>query len=44
MRFYLDISVFGGYFDQEFKEDTLKLFKYIDDKNIPILYSDINIE
>ena len=29
MRFYLDTSVFGGYYDPEFSEDTVKLFEAI---------------
>lgn len=28
-RIYLDTSVFGGYFDSEFKEFTVPLFKRI---------------
>ncbi len=26
-RIYIDTSVVGGYFDEEFKEDTIKLFE-----------------
>ncbi len=44
MRFYLDTSVFGGYYDDEFEQDTKSLFSYILKKNIPIIYSDINAE
>jgi len=39
MKLYLDTSVFGGFFDKEFKEDTVKLFDYIREKNIKIMYS-----
>lgn len=30
-RIYLDTSVFGGYFDEEFKQSTLPIFEAIDD-------------
>ena len=30
MRLYLDTSVFGGYFDEEFAESTIKLFQEIE--------------
>ena len=39
-RYYLDTSVFGGYFDIEFEEKTKKLFAQIGDKGDRILYSD----
>jgi predicted nucleic acid-binding protein len=39
--FYLDTSVFGGLFDKEFQEPTRKLFKFIKDNNVKLLYSDI---
>lgn len=29
MSFYLDTSVFGGYYDPEFSEDTVKFFEEI---------------
>jgi predicted nucleic acid-binding protein len=41
MKFYLDTSVFGGFFDKEFQEPTRKLFKFIKDNNVKLLYSDI---
>ncbi len=43
MKLYLDTSVFGGVFDDEFKEDTRKLFKYIEERNLEILCSEILI-
>jgi predicted nucleic acid-binding protein len=41
MRFYLDTSIFGGLFDQEFKKPTRALFDFIKTKRIKIIYSDI---
>lgn len=39
MRFYIDTSVFGGYFDDEFKNDTKNLFYAIDAGRIDIITS-----
>lgn len=41
MRFYLDTSVFGGFWDEEFRRDTVKFFDYIKQKEIEIIYSGI---
>ena len=41
MKLYLDTSTFGGYYDKEFKEDTIKFFDYIREKNIKIIYSSL---
>jgi predicted nucleic acid-binding protein len=41
MKFYLDTSVFGGFFDKEFEKPTKELFNFIKDNNIEILYSPI---
>jgi hypothetical protein len=41
MRFYLDTSVFGGYYDDIFEEDTIKLFKEISESNIVVVYSSL---
>ncbi len=41
MKFYLDTSIFGGYFDKEFEKPTHKLFDLIRDQEIKIIYSDI---
>jgi predicted nucleic acid-binding protein len=40
-RFYIDTSVFGGYYDAEFEEITKKLFDQIKNRGIKILYSEI---
>mgnify|MGYP006190448825 CR=1 FL=1 len=40
-KYYLDTSVFGGYYDREFEDVTKKLFKQIADQNIKILYSEM---
>lgn len=41
MKFYLDTSIFGGFFDKEFEGPTRELFNFIEDNNIEILYSPI---
>ena len=40
-RIYIDTSIVGGYFDMEFKEATLKLFKRLDDGEIIFVVSDL---
>ena len=40
-RIYIDTSVFGGYFDEEFKEETKPFFEKILEKQIKILVSEI---
>ncbi|WP_298142994.1 type II toxin-antitoxin system VapC family toxin [Flavobacterium sp.] len=40
-RIYIDTSVFGGYFDEEFKEYTIALFERIKDSEFTILYSTV---
>ena len=40
-RYYIDTSVFGGYFDAEFKKDTNRLFRSILNEHIVILYSEM---
>jgi predicted nucleic acid-binding protein len=40
-RYYLDTSVFGGYYDAEFKEITKKLFAQIKIRGIKIIYSEL---
>ena len=38
MRVYLDTSIFGGYFDDIFKDDTMALFKEIkSNKKVPVI-------
>ena len=43
MRFYIDTSVFGGVFDDKFEEDTAAFFKYVEESNAEIVYSNITI-
>ena len=38
-KYYIDTSVFGGYFDAEFEDITKKLFEEILNGEIVILYS-----
>ena len=38
-KIYIDTSVFGGYFDKEFSEDTIPFFKKIISDNVEILVS-----
>ncbi len=40
-RIYIDTSVFGGYFDEEFKEHTIPLFNRIKKGEFIILYSTV---
>jgi len=40
-RLYLDTSVFGGYFDKEFSEQTIPLFEQIKTGKFILLYSTI---
>jgi len=40
-RYYLDTSVFGGYFDEEFEIFTKLLFEDIIDNRYRILYSEL---
>ena len=44
MKFYVDTSIFGGVFDEKFKEDTIAFFKYIEASNAAIIYSNITIK
>jgi hypothetical protein len=41
-RIYIDTSVFGGYFDEEFKDHTIPLFDRI--KNGEFINNSINIK
>jgi predicted nucleic acid-binding protein len=38
-KIYIDTSVFGGYFDIEFAEFTIPLFKRVQNNELQILYS-----
>ncbi len=40
-RIYIDTSVVGGYFDQEFKEATVKLFDRLDNNEIIFVVSEL---
>jgi hypothetical protein len=40
-RIYVDTSVFGGCFDDEFKKESMRFFKYVDENIIKILLSPI---
>ena len=44
MKFYIDTSVFGGYWDEIFKEDTVAFFNYIRENDMEIIYSDVTQE
>ena len=38
---YLDTSVFGGYFDDEFSDDTIPFFNRIENEDIKIIVSEL---
>lgn len=40
-RIYIDTSVVGGYFDEEFKEATQRLFKRLGDREVKFVISDL---
>lgn len=40
-KIYIDTSVVGGYFDEEFKEATIKLFERLDNNEIVFVVSDL---
>jgi len=40
-RLYIDTSVFGGYFDEEFSEHTKPLFDRLSDNEFIMLYSSV---
>ena len=40
-RIYIDTSVVGGYFDEEFKEATIRLFERLEDNEIIFVVSDL---
>ncbi len=41
-RVYIDTSVIGGYFDQEFEEATKRLFDRIQNKDFDVFFSEVN--
>jgi len=40
-RYYIDTSVFGGYFDSEFEKTTIELFEQMDRQGIKIIFSEL---
>ncbi len=40
-RICIDTSVVGGYFDEEFKKDTIKLFERLEHNEIIFVVSDL---
>ena len=40
-RIYIDTSVVSGYFDEEFKEATIKLFKRLENSEVIFVVSDL---
>ena len=44
LRLYLDTSVFGGYFDDEFSLETRMLFNKIKDREFKIVISDLTLK
>jgi predicted nucleic acid-binding protein len=42
LRIYIDNSVIGGYFDEEFEDATKRLFDRIKAKDFDIYYSEVN--
>ena len=41
IKYYIDTSVFGGLYDDEFQEFSKLLFENIEKENITILYSEL---
>ncbi len=44
MNFYLDTSVFGGYFDDEFQADTIKLFEGIKAGRFSVIVTSLTVD
>ncbi|MCP3659451.1 MAG: type II toxin-antitoxin system VapC family toxin [Bacteroidetes bacterium] len=44
MRYYVDTSVIGGYYDKEFKEWTVPLFNQAIEGKFQLIYSDITLQ
>jgi len=40
-RIYIDTSIVGGYFDDEFKDDTVELFKRFEKNEVVFVVSDL---
>lgn len=43
-KIYLDTSVIGGYYDDEFKIETKKIFSKINSGTLQIVYSDLTLK
>jgi hypothetical protein len=41
-RIYIDTSVIGGYFDEEFEDASKRLFERIADKDFDVYFSEVN--
>jgi predicted nucleic acid-binding protein len=41
LRIYIDTSVVGGFFDEEFKDATQRLFKRLEDNEVKFVISDL---
>jgi predicted nucleic acid-binding protein len=41
LRIYIDTSVVGGFFDEEFKEPTQRLFKRLESNEVKFVISDL---
>ena len=41
MKLYLDTSIYGGYYDEEFEQDTRELFDCIKNNKIEVITSQI---
>lgn len=44
MKFYLDTSVFGGYFDSEFRNDTIRLFEEMKKGTFSVILTNLTAE
>ena len=44
MRFYLDTSVFGGFFDEGFEADTQRLFAEIRNRRFSVVISELTAQ
>ena len=41
-RIYIDTSVIGGYFDEEFEDASKRLFARIENKDFDVYFSEVN--
>ena len=40
-RIYIDTSVLGGFFDEEFQEDTKRFYKWFEENDVVFVISDL---